>query len=66
MRYEEISLAKLFVSPLNTRKDLLAGQEDSGIEDLASDIRNHGLLNPLLVRLASDGRYEVLCCCRFG
>ncbi len=60
MRYKEIALKALFVSPLNTRKDLQAGQEDSAIEDLASDIRNHGLLNPLLVRPVSDGKYEVI------
>src|SRR5207237_9572454 len=60
MRHDEIPLSKLFVSSLNTRKDLQAGQEDSGITDLAASIRKQGLLNPLIVRPVPDGRYEVL------
>ncbi len=60
MRQIEISLAKLIVSDLNARKNLHAGQEDSGIEELASSIRQQGLLSPPIVRLCDDGRYEVL------
>lgn len=60
MRQENIPLAKLFVSDLNTRKDLQAGQEDSGLQELASSIREKGLLSPLIVRPASAGRWEVL------
>lgn len=60
MRHENIPLAKLFVSGLNTRKDLQAGQEDSGLQELAMSIREKGLLSPLIVRPASGGRYEVL------
>ena len=46
MRQLDIPLDKLFVSKLNARKDLKAGQEDSGIEELASIIRQQGLLSP--------------------
>jgi ParB family chromosome partitioning protein len=60
MRYEQIPLNKLFVSNLNTRKDLQAGQEDSGITELAGSIREKGLLSPLVVRQVSLGRFEVL------
>ena len=35
MRQVDIPLDKLLVSVLNARKDLSAGQEDSGIEELA-------------------------------
>ncbi len=60
MRQIDIKLDKLVVSELNARKDLHAGQEDSGINELASSIRQQGLLSPLIVRSTSDGRYEVL------
>ena len=60
MRQMEVPLARLVVSDLNARKDLHAGQEDSGIEELASSIRQQGLLSPPIVRLRDDGHYEVL------
>lgn len=55
-----IPLDKLLVSNLNARKDLRAGQEDSGIEELAASIHQQGLLCPLIVRPTDDKRYEVL------
>ena len=60
MRYEQIPLSKLLVSKLNTRSDLQAGQEDSGIAELAASIREKGLLSSLVVRQISQGRFEVL------
>lgn len=60
MRQVDISLKKLLVSVLNARKDLSAGQEDSGIEELASSIKQQGLLSPLIVRPTADGAFEVL------
>lgn len=60
MRQVDVPLDKLFVSKLNARKDLQAGQEDSGIDELASSIRQKGLLSPPIVRLSMDGCYEVL------
>lgn len=60
MRQEDIPLDQLIVSALNARKDLHAGQEDSGIEELASSIHQQGLLSPLIVRPSAEGRYEVL------
>ncbi len=59
-RQANLPLASLFVSGLNTRRDLAAGQEDSGIDELASSIREKGLLQPITVRPASGGRYEVV------
>ena len=60
MRQVDIALGKLLVSELNARKDLQAGQEDFGIDELASSIRKQGLLSPPIVRPTVDGRYEIL------
>jgi ParB-like chromosome segregation protein Spo0J len=60
MQQIDIALDKLLVSELNARKDLQAGQEDSGIDELASNIRQQGLLSPPIVRPTADGRYQVL------
>jgi ParB family chromosome partitioning protein len=60
MQQMNIPLERLVVSALNARTDLIAGQEDSGIEELASSIQKQGLLSPLVVRAMQDGRYEVL------
>jgi ParB/RepB/Spo0J family partition protein len=60
MQQIDIALDKLLVSALNARKDLQAGQDDSGIDELASSIRQHGLLSPPIVRATADGQYEVL------
>lgn len=59
-RQQDIPLASLFVSTLNTRTDLEAGQEDASIDELAASIRQKGLLQPITVRPAPDGRYEVI------
>jgi ParB family chromosome partitioning protein len=60
MRQVDIPLNKLIVSTLNARKDLSAGQEDSGLEELASSISQQGLLSPPIVRPTADGHFEVL------
>jgi ParB family chromosome partitioning protein len=60
MRQVDIPLDALLVSVLNARKDLSAGQEDSGIEERASSITQQGLLSPLIVRPTADGHFEVL------
>jgi len=59
MRQIDIPLEKLVVSDLNTRKDLRAGQEDSGVDELAASIAQSGLLSPPIVR-PMNGNYEVL------
>lgn len=56
----DLPLSSLFMSTLNTRTDLQAGQEDSGIDELAESIREKGLLQPITVRPSPDGRYEVI------
>lgn len=60
MNPQEIALDHLEVSRLNTRKDLSAGQEDSGIQELANSIGKQGLLAPLLVRPLPSGTFEVI------
>jgi ParB family chromosome partitioning protein len=60
MRQIDVSLDKLVVSKLNARKDLQAGQEDSGIEELARSIQKQGVLSPLVVRPTSEDTYEVV------
>jgi ParB-like chromosome segregation protein Spo0J len=56
MRQLDIPLAQLIVSKFNARKDLGAGQEDSGIAELASSIKQRGLLQPLTIRPLSGDR----------
>lgn len=60
MKQIDIPLDRLTVSKLNARKDLHAGEEDSGIGELATSIKQQGLLSPLIVRPVAEGRYEVL------
>jgi ParB-like chromosome segregation protein Spo0J len=51
MEVKEIPLAKLYVSELNVRKTLTSDEDETGINDLANDIRSNGLINPNTVRL---------------
>lgn len=34
--------------------------DDESLKELASSIKENGLLNPLIVRLKSNGRYELI------
>jgi len=56
----EIRLSDIQLGELNTRKDLNAGIEDAGLEDLANSIKEKGLLNPLIVRRNDDGTYSLI------
>jgi len=60
MEYEEIALARIHVSDRNVRKDLEAGVEDAGIDDLATSIRDKGLLSPVILRRRDDGSYDLI------
>lgn len=57
---EEIDLDSIDISKWNIRKDLTAGTEDASIEDLAENIREKGLLHPIIVRKSPSGRYELI------
>lgn len=60
MDVRDLPVDQITLSRFNTRKDLAAGNEDSSIEDLAASIREKGLLNPVMVRSAPDGKYELI------
>jgi ParB family chromosome partitioning protein len=60
MEVKEIKLEQIQLSESNTRKDLSAGTEDAGIEDLANSIKEKGLLNPIIVRKKDDGSYDLI------
>jgi ParB family chromosome partitioning protein len=60
MQLRDISLTSLVLSSQNTRRDLQAGEEDSGIDELAASISKRGLLSPLTVRPIAGNKYEVI------
>ena len=60
METTQLALESIRVSDFNARKDLDAGSEDAGIADLASSIRELGVLSPVIVREAADGFYDLL------
>ena len=60
MEFIEIDMDTICVSPLNVRKNLNAGLEDTSIDDLANSIKEQGLLSPVVVRTNSDGSYDLL------
>ena len=58
---KNVNVCDLVVSPMNVRKQLNSEDEDeTTINDLASDIQKNGLLNPLTVRQTSEGKFEII------
>ncbi len=51
----EVELARLRPNPDQPRRSSSAGMSKSSIEDLAANIREHGLLNPIIVK--DTGRF---------
>ena len=60
MEIREIRIDEIRVSDLNTRKDLDAGTEDAGLEDLANSIRESRLLSPITVRTRVDEMFDLI------
>ena len=60
MEVKDIRLSAIQLSEFNTRKDLDAGSEDAGLDDLANSIKEKGLLNPIIVRRNDDGTYSLI------
>jgi ParB family chromosome partitioning protein len=60
MEVKEISLDAINVSSLNTRKDLVAGTEDTSLDDLANSIKEKGLLTPIIVQKKDDDTYDLI------
>ncbi len=56
----EVELAAISISSYNTRKNLEAGSEDAGLNELAQSISRMGLINPPSLRSCGDGSYEVV------
>ena len=59
MDVREIDINKLFVSNVNVRKTLSSDEDETGISDLANDIRTNGMINPLTIRKVGD-KYEII------
>lgn len=60
MQLTNIPLNLIEVSGLNVRRDMKAGTEEAGIDDLSESIQQQGVLNPILVRSIPGGRYELI------
>lgn len=61
----DIPIDDLSVSISNVRKEIeekteSTDRENSTIEDLAENIRNNGLIHPLIVRPTANGKYEII------
>lgn len=59
MEVKELNINILVVSKLNVRKTLTSDEDETGISDLANDIRSNGLINPITVRKLDD-KYEII------
>ena len=55
----EIDIGNLYVSDINVRKTLSSEDDETGIIDLANDIKTNGLINPITVRKVDD-KYEII------
>ena len=61
MNYLDIDIDKLYVSDINVRKTLESEEDETGISDLANDIKQNGLINPITVRLDNNNnKYEII------
>lgn len=60
MEVRDIKMSDIRVSDFNIRKDIKAGTEDTGLDDLAESIKDKGLLNPLIVRSLKDETYDLI------
>jgi len=59
MEVKELDINSLYVSELNVRKNLTSDEDETGISDLANDIRSNGLINPITVR-KNGVKYEII------
>lgn len=59
MEVREIDINDLYVSDVNVRKILTSDEDETGISDLANDIRTNGMINPLTVRKI-ENKYEII------
>lgn len=59
MEVRDIEMSRIVISKQNARKDLLAGNEDANLDDLANSIKEKGLLSPITVVKKGD-EYELI------
>src|SRR5690348_4790634 len=55
-RVEEIELSKIAANPDQPRKQF----NQARLEELALSLKEHGLVQPILVRPKSEGRFEIV------
>jgi ParB/RepB/Spo0J family partition protein len=60
MEVKEIPIAEIDISQFNTRKDLTAGTEDTSLDELASSIKEKGLLSPITVLQSKNGKFDLI------
>src|SRR6266851_669636 len=60
MVIQDLSIQDIDISEFNTRKDLIDGQADSTLDDLARSIEKQGLLSPITVYRKPDSRYALI------
>ena len=60
MEVKDIKLSMIELSEFNARKDLDAGTEDTGLDDLANSIKEKGLLSPVTVRRNDNGTFSLV------
>jgi len=60
MEVKDIKINLINVSLFNTRKDLETGTEDTSLDDLATSIKEKGLLSPITVQRKGDGTYDLI------
>ncbi|MGH9436982.1 MAG: ParB/RepB/Spo0J family partition protein [Terriglobia bacterium] len=54
---QEISLDSITPSALNPRGSM----DSTALAELAANIKTHGVLQPILVRPVTEGKYEIVC-----
>jgi ParB family chromosome partitioning protein len=57
---KEIEIEKLEISPQNVRKEIAENKDGLGIDELAENIKQLGLIQPILVRPKPGDKYEVV------
>lgn len=55
---------KLFISDLRLPLIILRDLKNSSIDELTESVRQHGLLNPIVVRATSENKFEIIAGCR--
>ncbi len=56
----DLPIELIDISEFNNRKDLAAGEDESGVAELAASIEKRGLISPITVFLKPNGRYDLV------